>query len=100
MKILLQCTNEGFALLAHELVHVLQYRREGFSDFVCHYWPTCGLAAALRGSCGLEQQAYMHQALVLEDGFPISIAKFWRLRKSKSSPINTTSHLMSLTMTW
>jgi hypothetical protein len=61
----------GFALLAHELVHVLQYRREGFSDFVCHYWPTCGIGAELRGevgvSCGLEQQAYMHEALVLED---------------------------------
>ena len=64
-------TNKGVALLAHELVHVLQYRRDGFSDFVCHYWPTCGIAAELNGevgvSCGLEQQAYMHEALVLED---------------------------------
>jgi hypothetical protein len=61
----------GFADLAHELVHVLQYRREGFSDFVCHYWPTCGIAAELAGevgvSCGFEQQAYMHEALVLDD---------------------------------
>jgi hypothetical protein len=62
---------DGFAKLAHELVHVLQYRREGFADFMCHYWPTCGIAAELSGesgvSCGEEQEAYMHQALVLED---------------------------------
>jgi hypothetical protein len=61
----------GFGILAHELVHVLQYRQEGFADFVCHYWPTCGIAAELTGdggvSCGLEQQAFMHEALVLED---------------------------------
>jgi hypothetical protein len=61
----------GFATLAHKLVHVLQYRREGFADFICHYWPACGIAAELSGdagvSCEFEQQAYMHQALVQED---------------------------------
>jgi hypothetical protein len=61
----------GFALLAHELTHVLQYRRDGFADFVCNYWPTCGIAAEFSGtggvSCDYEQQAYMQHALVLED---------------------------------
>jgi Domain of unknown function (DUF4157) len=27
----------GFALLAHELTHVLQYRKGGFDDFTCQY---------------------------------------------------------------
>lgn len=61
----------GFAKLAHELVHVLQYRQKGFNNFVCHYWQECDLGAAIAGtpgvSCGLEQQAYLHQTLVYED---------------------------------
>ena len=62
----------GFADLGHELVHVLQYRREGFTDFICRYWQECGIGAELSGgdagvSCGFEQQAYMYEALVNED---------------------------------
>jgi Domain of unknown function (DUF4157) len=62
----------GFADLAHELVHVLQYRREGFADFICRYWQECGIGAEISGgdsgvSCGFEQQAYMYQALVYDD---------------------------------
>ena len=63
--------NEGFAKLSHELVHVLQYRKEGFGDFICTYAIECGLGAAIAGtsgvSCGYEQQAYVEQALVYED---------------------------------
>ena len=66
-----QVDEAGFALLAHELIHVLQYRREGFSDFICHYWQECGIAAEWKGevgvSCGFEQKAYMYEALVYED---------------------------------
>ena len=61
----------GFALLAHELVHVLQYRREGFANFVCEYAADCGLGAAIVGesgkSCMREQQGYIQQAVVRED---------------------------------
>jgi hypothetical protein len=59
---------EGFAILAHELTHVLQYRRTGFADFICMYFLECGLAADNQGvSCAFEQQAYIYQALVFED---------------------------------
>lgn len=61
----------GFSILAHELVHVLQYRREGFADFTCKYAQHCGLGAWIAGnvgvSCEQEQQAYVHQVLVFED---------------------------------
>jgi Bacterial TSP3 repeat len=63
--------NRGFALLAHELVHVGQYRREGFANFTCVYAEECLLDAEISGtpgrSCDFEQQAYIYQALVLED---------------------------------
>jgi hypothetical protein len=71
-----ECTSDGFhkhgfAHLAHELMHVLQYRREGFKDFTCVYAEACLLGALGPGtagiSCALEQQAYIFQALVLED---------------------------------
>jgi hypothetical protein len=70
------CTSDGFhvlglAHLAHEIMHVLQYRREGFKDFTCVYSETCLLGAEVSGSpgisCAFEQQAYILQALVLED---------------------------------
>jgi hypothetical protein len=61
----------GFSILAHELVHVLQYRQEGFADFTCQYAQNCGLGAWIAGetgvSCTLEQQGFVHQVLVLED---------------------------------
>jgi hypothetical protein len=61
----------GFSILAHELIHVLQYRQEGFADFTCKYAQNCGLGAWIAGdtgvSCALEQQAYVHQVLVFED---------------------------------
>jgi hypothetical protein len=63
--------HEGFALLAHELVHVLQYRSKGFADFICEYTADCLAFAAIEGqagvTCGIEQQAYVLQALILED---------------------------------
>ena len=63
--------NDGLAILAHELIHVLQYRREGFSDFICQYTIECGLGPEISGtvgvSCAKEQKAYIYQALVLED---------------------------------
>jgi hypothetical protein len=58
-------TPDGFARLAHELTHVLQYRRTGFADFICEYWPTCQFG--LNPGCGLEQQGYMYEALVRDD---------------------------------
>jgi hypothetical protein len=36
-------TDEGFALLSHELTHVMQYRQEGFHKFVCEYAAKCSL---------------------------------------------------------
>ncbi len=36
-------TKEGFALLVHELIHTMQYRSEGFKDFICKYSLECGL---------------------------------------------------------
>jgi hypothetical protein len=57
--------NGGFALLAHELTHVLQYRKKGFSDFICEYGLKCRFGADK--SCAIEQNAYKYQALVLED---------------------------------
>ena len=61
----------GFSILAHELVHVLQYRQKGFGNFSCRYAPDCGLGGWIAGdaweSCELEQQAYVHQTLVFED---------------------------------
>jgi hypothetical protein len=56
-----------FANLAHELVHVLQYRREGFKDFICQYSLECGVGGVFDFNCPFEQQAYIYQALVLED---------------------------------
>jgi hypothetical protein len=62
---------EGFGILAHELVHVLQYRREGFADFICKYTLECGLGALVPGnsglSCRFEQEGYVLQALLIED---------------------------------
>lgn len=55
----------GFALLAHEITHVLQYRKEGVADFACQYAITCALG--LKQSCALEQSAYAYEALVLDD---------------------------------
>jgi hypothetical protein len=61
----------SFSILAHELIHVLQYRQEGFADFTCKYAQNCGLGAWIAGetgvSCELEQQAYVHQVVVFED---------------------------------
>ena len=61
----------GFSILAHELVHVLQYRQEGFADFTCQYAQNCGLGAWIAGetgvSCALDQQGFVHQVLVFED---------------------------------
>jgi hypothetical protein len=56
-----------FAVLAHELVHVLQYRREGFKDFTCKYFLECGIGSVVDLDCPFEQQAFIYQALVLED---------------------------------
>jgi hypothetical protein len=56
-----------FSILAHELVHVLQYRREGFKDFICQYSLECGVGGVFDFECPFEQQAYVYQALVLED---------------------------------
>jgi hypothetical protein len=56
---------EGFALLAHELIHVVQYRKKGFADFSCEYALNCRFG--LNKSCAIEQDAYKFQALVLED---------------------------------
>jgi len=62
---------EGFGILAHELVHVLQYRNEGFADFICKYSLECGLGDLIPGnssvSCRFEQQGYVLQALLIED---------------------------------
>ena len=58
---------EMFAILAHELVHVLQYRREGFKDFICKYSVECGLGGIVDANCRFEQQAFIYQALVRED---------------------------------
>jgi hypothetical protein len=56
-----------FSNLAHELVHVLQYRREGFKDFICQYSLECGVGGVFDFECPFEQQAYVYQAMVLED---------------------------------
>ena len=59
---------ESFALLAHELMHVLQYRKKGFDDFTCEWALECLIAggdAAIE--CEIEQQAYVFHALVQED---------------------------------
>ncbi len=55
----------GFALLAHELTHVLQYRKKGFADFSCEYATQCALG--LRKECDIEKSAYEYQALVRDD---------------------------------
>ncbi|HEY5870757.1 MAG TPA: FG-GAP-like repeat-containing protein [Candidatus Tectomicrobia bacterium] len=61
----------GFSILAHELIHVLQYRQQGFGNFSCRYALDCGLGGWIVGdaweSCELEQQAYVHQTLVFQD---------------------------------
>jgi Domain of unknown function (DUF4157) len=56
---------EGFPLLAHELAHVLQYRKKGFADFTFEYGVKCAFGAYR--SCAIEQQAEKFQALVFED---------------------------------
>jgi hypothetical protein len=38
-------------VLVHELVHVLQYRREGFKDFTCKYSLECGGGGVFDLSC-------------------------------------------------
>jgi hypothetical protein len=55
----------GFARLAHELTHVLQYRKKGFTDFTCEYGLNCGFG--LRQSCKIEQAAYDYEELVRQD---------------------------------
>jgi hypothetical protein len=56
---------KGFAVLAHELTHVLQYRKKGFADFMCEYGLNCRFG--LNRSCAIEQEAEKFEALVLED---------------------------------
>jgi hypothetical protein len=56
---------EGFALLAHELLHVLQYRKKGFADFTCEYGLNCQFGR--NRSCAIEQEAEKFQALVERD---------------------------------
>jgi hypothetical protein len=58
---------DDFSVLVHELVHVLQYRREGFKDFTCKYSLECGGGGIFDLSCAFEQQAFIYQAMVLED---------------------------------
>ena len=59
---------DHFAILAHELVHVLQYRKEGYKDFTCMYALECGAWSTITGdSCAFEQEAFIYQAMVLED---------------------------------
>jgi hypothetical protein len=55
----------GFARLAHELTHVLQYRKKGFSDFICDYGLKCWFGA--NKSCAIEHQAYEYDELVEKD---------------------------------
>jgi hypothetical protein len=57
--------DSDFALLAHELTHVLQYRKKGFSEFVCEYGLKCKLG--LDKGCAFEGDAYRYQNMVLED---------------------------------
>jgi hypothetical protein len=57
--------DHGFALLAHELTHVLQYRQKGFADFTCQYATHC--AFGLYQGCEIEESAYDYQDLVLQD---------------------------------
>ena len=71
----------GFALLTHELTHVLQYRRDGFRrKFSCEYFTGCLFGASFGGtrsvSCSIEQPAYLFQALVREDLQKDSDGKF------------------------
>ena len=47
-----------FAALAHELVHVLQYRREGFKDFTCKYFLECGIGSVVDLNCPSSKQAF------------------------------------------
>jgi Domain of unknown function (DUF4157) len=56
---------EGFALLAHELTHVLQYRKKGFADFTCEFGLDCAFGA--NESCAIEKEADNFQALVFKD---------------------------------
>lgn len=58
-------SHDGFARLAHELTHVLQYRKKGFADFTCEYGLHCAFGA--NQSCAIEQAAYAFEALVLQD---------------------------------
>jgi hypothetical protein len=56
---------KGFALLAHELVHVLQYRKKGFADFTCEYGLNCLFGA--NRSCAIEEEADRFEDLVFTD---------------------------------
>jgi len=58
---------ENFAILVHELVHVMQYRSKGFKDFTCLYSLECGLGAVVDLECSFEQQAFIYHALERED---------------------------------
>src|SRR5262249_17753581 len=83
--------SDGFAVLAHELTHVLQYRRKGFGDFVMEYARSCRLGADT--SCAIEQDAYKHQALVLEDRKRDSDGGFTcPLEKERWGPDNVALH--------
>jgi hypothetical protein len=86
-------TNEGFALLAHELIHVLQYRKLGFDRLACAYGIDC-LFGAYRG-CSFEQTAEEYQAAVLidlgedRDGI-CGIRRYWArfsIHRHAASPI-------------
>lgn len=58
---------EGFAKLAHEITHVLQYRKEGFADFICQYGLNCFFGAVRGGPCSAEKEAEASERLVRED---------------------------------
>jgi hypothetical protein len=54
------------SILAHELIHVMQSREEGFKDFICKFHLECGLVEDSH-SCDIEQEAFLVQAMVYED---------------------------------
>src|SRR5262245_32070854 len=59
---------DGFATLAHELTHVLQYRKKGFGDFICEYAESCSFDRYGRNAsnlCTIEKEAYHFEDLVL-----------------------------------
>jgi hypothetical protein len=56
---------DGFAVLAHELVHVLQYRQKGLADFTCEYGLKCWFG--YNDACAIEQAAYKFETEVARD---------------------------------